>query len=234
MVMKLLVPQFVLRQSPNLEAFGPNRFRLTEEGRFIISVVLRNTEPDIGVDLPLLVDDRGPTLDCTSPSFGSSLTLGGDRLITLTGTAGDLTGIESLTVDGIEVAADANGTFSTVVEAVEGLNFIDLSAVDGAGRSSRALCGFFAAQNYFSGTTLREDTLRLDLGQAAIDDGDNGLTVKSFGDIARQIVRSNELIALIDGALRASPTFIDQLVDEIDYDGNLNLGDLAHSCGWCY
>ena len=112
---------------------------------------------------------------------------------------------------------------------LKSLNFIDLAAVDGAGRSSRALCGFFAARNYFSGTTLREDTFRLDLGQAAIDDGDNGATVKSFGDIARQIVRSEELISLIDGELRAAPRFIDQLGTTIDYAGNLNLGDTSLS-----
>ena len=105
--------------------------------------------------------------------------------VMITGFVRDLSGVANVTLNGDPVSLDENGRFAHEVPVTPGLNFFDLEAADNLAQSTRSLCGFFAASTYKSANTVLENTIRLDLRQGAVDDGDNGGPIRSFGDIAR-------------------------------------------------
>lgn len=217
---------------PALQPFGPARYRLEAEGFHTINISVSNTEPPLAVDLSIRVDDRGPTLDCDAPAFGESILLPSSGNITLAGFAQDLSGVQEVLIDGTPVPLTDEGRFNVEVVAQPGVNFYDLEAIDTLGQSTRALCSLFAASAYVEADQLQSDTIRLDLRQGAVDDGDNGNEVRSFGDLARSAVRSDALRVVIDDTLSANPRLLRQQdfsvgkVNWIDYRGNLSIDDV--------
>ena len=62
--------------------------------------------------MEVLVDDRGPTVDCTSPAFGEMLALEDGSTILLINVV-DISGPDGIRVDGEPIEYDGGPTFST-------------------------------------------------------------------------------------------------------------------------
>ena len=220
---------------PVLTNFGPRRFRLESEGIFQIVVSVPDTEPALVAQLEVKVDDRGPVVDCDAPAFGSILTVSEGERIVLTGSVNDLSGVTSILVDGNIIAFDGGASFSTSIETIPWLNLVEVEATDGLGQTSRSLCGFFAAPEYEQADRVVDDTIALDLRQGAIDDGDNGAQINSFGDLVRIATRSDGLGQTIDGVLSANPRLIQNqslsigTLEYIDYRGGLTINNPSSS-----
>jgi hypothetical protein len=219
-----------ISSAPVLNGFGPRRYRLEEEGIFQIQVAVPDTEPVLSAQLEVMVDDRGPVVDCDAPAFGSILTAQDGERISLNGSVDDLSGVTAIMVDGTPISFDGGTSFSTSIATTPGLNIVEVEATDGLGQSSRSLCGFFVAPQYEQGSRVVDGTIALDLRQGAIDDGDNGAQINSFGDLVRIATRSEGLGATIDGVLSASPRLIQNqsftigTLEYIDYQGGLTIG----------
>ena len=179
--------------------------------------------------MEVLVDDRGPTVDCTSPAFGEMLALADGSTILLTGTVADISGPDGIRVDGEPIEYDGGPTFSTSYTPSQGLNLVEVQAVDSIGKTTRSLCGFFVAPSFRSPNSTVPNSIALDLRQGALDDGDNGAEIKSFGDLVRLATRSDALTNTIDGVLGANPRLIQNqslgigTLRYLDYRGGLSI-----------
>ncbi|MDP2307702.1 MAG: hypothetical protein Q8P18_16885 [Pseudomonadota bacterium] len=101
------------------------------EGYFVVWARYLDLEDYVG---PLLIDSTGPTLDIDTPERGTFST---DAATNVSGTVTDnYTGVTSLTVGGEEVAVESDGSFSTSVENVFGLNILESEALDGDGNAT--------------------------------------------------------------------------------------------------
>lgn len=219
----------VISSSPLLNNFGPRRFRLEQEGIFQITVAIPDTEPVLSAQLQVKVDDRGPVVDCDSPSFGAILTAEDGERINLSGSVDDFSGVRTVLVDGSPISFGGGGSFSTSIATTPGLNIVEVEAEDGLGQTSRSLCGFFVAPSYEQPNGIIPSSIALDLRQGAVDDGDNDDQIRSFGDLVRIATQSDGLRASIDGVLAASPRLVENQsftvgsLDYIEYRGGLSL-----------
>jgi hypothetical protein len=86
------------------------------------------------------IDPNAPRVHITSPARG---TFAGDvKLVTVTGTALDDTGVNSVTVNGVPATLDAAGAFTAVVPVIAGTNLLHAVAKDAqgnAGKETRAV-----------------------------------------------------------------------------------------------
>ncbi|BCS55760.1 hypothetical protein GSbR_03640 [Geobacter sp. SVR] len=83
---------------------------------------------------PFTVDNIAPTLTVTTLADG---TITSNNTLTITGTASDANGIQSLTVNGSAVTPDAvSGAFNTAVPLTSGANTITVIATDSAGNQT--------------------------------------------------------------------------------------------------
>jgi hypothetical protein len=86
------------------------------------------------------VDPNAPRVHITSPSRG---TIAGDvKQVTVTGTATDDTSVATVTINGVNAALDADGSFSAIVPVKPGTNLLHAVATDAqgnVGKESRAV-----------------------------------------------------------------------------------------------
>jgi hypothetical protein len=75
----------------------------------------------------------GPVVDITTPGAGTTF---GTSRITVSGTAGDNVGVETLKVNGKSVPVSSDGTWSTEIELAEGANTLTAVATDGEGQTA--------------------------------------------------------------------------------------------------
>jgi hypothetical protein len=189
---------------PPLPSFGEGRFRPVVEGRYTLRVDV--TEPTFQ-DMPLsataqiLVDAGGPAVACTSPEQGAMIPLGDS--VHLEGSVADVAGVQSVRVDGQEVAVGPDGHFAADVRPSWGLNVHDLVAVDAVGNENSTFCSYFASGSYAPENAPLDDAVLLHLGARAVDDGPPDRPLTSLGDLLRAIVNSQGLVDAIDAALRA-------------------------------
>ncbi len=116
-------------------AEGPNTLTATAQDLF---------GRQAGATITLRLDTEDPDLSITSPQNNSKLGLaqaeGG--ALTVTGTASDENGIESLTVNDLPGFVDG-GAFSQIVALVPGPNTITASSADGSGKVSTTAVSVF-------------------------------------------------------------------------------------------
>ena len=177
---------------PALTTFGTRRFRLDTLGTFTLNAeVTSETEDDeeLTASREILVDFGGPGIRCNSPEIGDVVTVAEGGVITLSGQASDLTGVRSLSVDGIDVPFDAEGRFQTQVTAQWGLNIHEVRASDDEGESS-AFCAYFATPRTLQEGVPFNDALLLYLGQDVVDDGPPDRPLRSVGDVLRRVINS--------------------------------------------
>ncbi len=156
------------------EGTGLYSFSFEDDGIYEVSVALG--EPyDIASEVRVLIcDSEPPLLELTSPDRGESLD--GD-VITVTGTARDeVSGLASLTVNGIDVDVEQDGSFSIDLDPAHGLNHIAALAMDEAGHRAEAFTSVYHSPVWLP---LEEDSadakvpggLGVHLSQEVIDSG---------------------------------------------------------------
>ena len=199
---------------------GQNRFRYFEDGNYVVSVtVAPPTEGDITLseDVTLVVNGNGPLIRCDSPSDGEMVDVAPGAMVTFRGTVDDSSGTASVTVNGNDAMLETSGTFSTLIRARFGINFVDIVAVDSFGAESSRTCAFLASNRWHNppGGVLA-NTVGLALGPAAIDDGDAAGSIDSLNDLLHTVVNSPGLRSALHAALLAAnplkPSSCDQSI----------------------
>jgi hypothetical protein len=137
------------------------------DGRGPLVVEGRVPGTQIAARFSVALDADEPVLVLDSPTPGGFW----PRALGVTGTATDDLGLASLTVDGVEVPANPDGTFETVLDLPPGLHVLTVSAADALGRTvtrERAvLVGDFRAPGEWL-----ERALRVGLNPTWFDDDD--------------------------------------------------------------
>jgi hypothetical protein len=112
------------------------------------------------------VDSNGPLIELDTPRRGSYLSSGAK---TVRGTVTDLvTGVASVTLNGVPVTLEKDGTFTASVTASPGINGVDLIATDVDGNSSDLLARYMAG-NYLADGLAMDDAIQARLTADALD-----------------------------------------------------------------
>jgi len=102
---------------------------LLADGVYVVRAVLVDNPEISDEDGPLTVDSNGPWITLSSPTAGAWLEPG---IVRVEGQVSDaVSGIASLTVQGVEVVPDGTGAFSVDLEAPSGPFSVRVEAVDG-------------------------------------------------------------------------------------------------------
>ena len=101
-------------------------------------------------------------LRCDSPIDGASIDLVPGAGVPITGTA---LGLSNVRVNGALVAVAADHTFSAMMTGRYGMNFVELTAIDGAGTAHTALCAFLGAERWAAEGARFDDALMFRLEQ---------------------------------------------------------------------
>jgi hypothetical protein len=144
-----------------------------------------------------------PTITCGSPTNDSMLDAAPGSSITFSGSVADVNGITALTVNGAPVTLTGND-FSTSVTTRFGINFVDVTATNGRGKTQSKRCTFLAAGTWRDPTALAADELSLALTQTAVDDGDRTGAVKSLADLVSKVAASPATVSAVDQPLQAA------------------------------
>ena len=119
---------------------------------------------------------------CAAP-FDGAFVHQAPGAVTFTGSVSTALGVGTVTVNGAQVAVGANGAFSTVINAVRGINFVDLVMTDAAGSTARRTCAFMIGDVWAAEGQFLPDTVSFRAAQVAIDDGNRAGPINSVGDI---------------------------------------------------
>lgn len=135
---------------------GQGSYRFGAEGAYTWTVTLE-APWGLSDSVTLQVDGQGPVLDLTSPERGDTLLKDTpDPEVPVQGSVSDSSsGLASLSVRSntqlaTEVQVRPNGTFTSLVLAEPGLNFVVIEAIDQAGNSSLIERAFLYAPDYFA------------------------------------------------------------------------------------
>lgn len=186
----------VFESDPPLPGFGEGRFQATPEGVYTLTARVDGPTAfgrTLEQSVEILVDRGGPGIHCERPGEGEFITIPGGERTVLTGTVADISGLQSVRVDGEPANLDADGTFSAEVPVAWGLNTHEVVAVDENGNENSTICTYFAATEYLDERQPLRDALLLRLGQGALDEGDPDDPLGSIADVLRRIVNSRGL-----------------------------------------
>ncbi len=199
--------EVTVTSSPAGQQLGAARFRYMADGRYTLTAtVTPPTESDIPLtaSTEVIVDGNGPTIGCDDPLDGAILDQTPGGTITFRGSVSALAGVTSVSVNGGDVMVDSSGAFSTTLGTKYGINFIDISAVDSAGKENSRTCAFLVADTWAPDDRSFDDTLSLRLRQDAFDDHDRTDGLDSLDDVLSTILNSSGLHDSLDAALSAS------------------------------
>ncbi|MCO4769992.1 MAG: hypothetical protein KDA24_08155 [Deltaproteobacteria bacterium] len=145
-----------------------NFVRFDNEGIFTVSADL----PQWGLhaeDGPVLVDSSGPSIRVTTPGRGIEIPSSDGPTVLVTGSVSDAwTGVVSVDINGQPATLLAGGLFEFVMTPEQGLNSIELVAVDGDGNVSDHHQTFLWGEFNPMGTP-QEDGILARLNEGAID-----------------------------------------------------------------
>ncbi len=201
---------------PTVEVM-PSQFRYNGEGLYRVTA---SVDPPTDGDQPvtattdILVNSRGPAISCLNDATMLNMTPG--AMLPVTGTATDVNGVSSVTVNGAAVPVDGNGNFSASVPTRFGMNFVDVTATDSFGEPTTRVCTFLVANRYFNPSDPIADTISLGLAQPAVDDFGRSGPITSLGDVLHTILNSSGLKTTVHNTLLAAnplkPSSCDQKV----------------------
>ena len=117
-------------------------------------------------------------LCCDSPADGALVDFVPGSSVSIRGSA---LGLSDVHVNGTPVAVAGDGTFSATVTGRHGLNFVELSATDGAGATRTGLCTFLGAERWVEEGAQFEDALLFRLEQPGFQKLEAGV----FGVVLR-------------------------------------------------
>jgi hypothetical protein len=204
----VMVPVVSAPFGPELgQELGDGRFRFLRDGRYVLTATVAPPTQD---DIPLtastevIVDGNGPAIDCEDPLDGAILDLTPGGTLTFRGSVSDLTGILEARVNGTPVTLGRGGAFSTTLTTRYGINFVDISAVDGTGRESSRTCAFLVANTWAPDDRTASDMLSLRLRQAAFDDTVRTGGLNSLADVLHTVLNSSGLRDTLHTSLLAA------------------------------
>jgi len=166
------------------------------EGVFVCTVGVTGT--DISDSETVTVDSSGPDLVVEEPQRADWTDSG---MLTVEGTVSDaVSGVRTLTVNGVDVVPDDSGGFAQDLDLDFGINIIETTAddndVDEAGDSNQTtdVRSVLYSSYWFSPEWYREEALLI-----RVDEGPGGLD--QFGAIAPEIMASVDLESMLGGEL---------------------------------
>ncbi len=186
----------VFESEPPLPSFGDGRFQATPEGRYLLTATVDGPTAfgrALTESIEILVDFGGPGIHCERPADGDFITIPGGERTVLTGLVADISGLQSVRVDGEPANLSADGSFTAEVPVRWGLNAHEVVAVDENGNENSSICTYFAASSYMDERVPLTDALMLRLGQGALDEGDPDDPLGSIADVLRRVVNSRGL-----------------------------------------
>jgi hypothetical protein len=192
--------------SPTGEPLGDARFRYFRDGQYVLTAIVPTAGDPLTASATVTVDGSGPAVRCEQPLDGAIVTHAPGTPITLTGSASDQLGITLVKVNGRAVDVAPDGAFQTSIPTQLGINFVDLTAVDGRGAEASRTCAFLVAGQWIAEGAAFADAISLDLAAAAVDDNNRSGGITSLGDLLHVVLNSTGLRELIDEELnRANP-----------------------------
>lgn len=195
--------------APNGQQLGDGRWRYDNDGRYEITATVQGpTEGGVPLSRStiVVVDGNGPAISCDEPLNGAILDRAPGGTITFRGSVADISGISEVRVNGLPVSVNAVGLFETDLVTEYGVNFVDLAAVDGAGREASRTCAFLVADTWAPDSRTFADTLSLRLRQEAFDDANRADGLDSLTDVLHSVLNSTGLRDELHTTLSASPT----------------------------
>jgi hypothetical protein len=178
----------------------------------------------------ILVDDRPPILEVTSPTPGEWLGDDGAQTITVAGTIDDTHGTQAVYVNGKGAQVSDDGTFTVSIAPEFGVNHIEVVASDAVNRAAdKVLFDVLWAPSYYDMTNTAthtgfsfDDGLVLDLGQRFFDDGQTPVQPDESAYVTEDLV---DILTL----LVKNIDFMNQIPDPVlDTDsGQLRITDLT-------
>jgi hypothetical protein len=162
------------------------------------------TDDDVALtaQVEILVNSRGPAISCVGDATMINMTPG--ATMTVNGSANDVNGVASVTVNGTPVAVDQDGSFSAQITTRFGMNFVNVYALDTFDEPTTKVCTFLVSNRYANPANPIADAVSLKLTQPAIDDNNRVGAINSFGDLLHTILNSAGLKATIHNTLLAA------------------------------
>ncbi len=151
-------------------------FVLKQEGVYLMTFRLLKF-PAVSATLTIRVEGSGPLLSILYPERGA--TIQGKPSVTVMGVVNDdITGIESFTINGVPVTdIRPDGTFTFIMNPVQGMNLIDAQVTNGAGMTSRVRQSYYFSFVYYPIDAANPEkgmvhnSVRAFLGRDFFDDG---------------------------------------------------------------
>lgn len=184
---------------------GPAEWRYDGEGLYRVTATVA---PPTDGDIPLtatadiVVNSRGPAITCANDATMVNLAPGAP--LAVTGSANDVNGVASITVNGTAVPVGSGGSFSASIATRFGLNFVDVTATDTFGEPTTRVCTYLVANRYYNPADPIPDEVALSLGQPAVDDMNRNGPLGSLGDLLHIVLNSAGLQTTVHNALSAS------------------------------
>lgn len=186
---------------------SPAMFSYSGEGSYevdgAVQGMTQNNQP-VTAKLDIIINSVGPKITCGAPADGTMINEAPGGTVTFTGTANDVNGTASVTVNGTAVALGSNGSFSAPLTSVFGINYVDVTATDTYGVPNTQTCTFLAANQWADPNSTYAGTVGLSLAQGAVDDGSRTGSIGSLGDVLYTIANSTGIRTSLNQALLAA------------------------------
>lgn len=229
-IMTGVEPEWTVEPAEAATPTDEGAFTLETEGRLAIIGCIDEIE---GREQPLcgrreiVVDAGRPQIELTAPEPGAELTFAEvGRGLEVAGRVTDTYGETQLFVNGVRVGVAGDGTFSTTVEPVYGINHVDVVATDLLGPiATRAGADVMIAERYFdvsetteaagSVSAFIEQALMFELNQSFLD-ANIGVVTEPEGDV----VMTHDLAGVLELLLQQVDllSFVPDPVSEGDFD----------------
>ncbi len=167
-----------------VEGAFQSSFPATGEGPLDISIASEKL-PTLVV--PVVVDLKPPVLRVDSPARGAFMVMGQQDRITVKGAATDAaTQVKEVKVNGQIVTLAPNGSFSVELTPAVGTNFVQVDAVDGAGKTASTVRAAVYGQ-FHEWDRPTDDAISLRLRADAMGVIEEGLVNSLGGDLLSNV-----------------------------------------------
>ena len=194
-----------LQSTPVEDSRTGDTFVYHADGTFTITATAEaGGQPPMTASLTITVQRAGATIACAPQFDGGMITLAPGAAVVFSGSVNSVNGISHFNVNGAEVGVEADGTFTTSINSVWGVNTIELALVDNSGLQTRRLCSFVSSAQWVNETQFDNDSVMLRNAQGSIDDNNRAGGINSFADFLHAVINSAPVRDTLDNALAAA------------------------------
>lgn len=203
-------------------------FVTAAEGTYTLSASVDGTS--LSDSAGLIVNSAGPAIDCVSPADESMQTANPGSNVQFEVRASDAGfSVAGVTIDGTSATQNANGNWVSTVPVQFGMNFVDVTATDGAPvgpQQNSRTCVFLASPSYIGKNAVLPGGVSLRLDQNAVDDMADPSALDSLNDLLATALDSAGIKSVIGQALTNAGSLASQscLLDtaHVYYTGGLD------------